>query len=215
MKKIFVSLLCVLGTMSLLLASPTTDNDKSFSVELLSFTASGQNRQVTLHWSTASESNTDYFEIVRNGIVRDAVDASGESASTRSYSWIDREVQNDLTYEYILVSVDPDGARQTLGSVEATPAFDAYAVTEYSLHQNYPNPFNPTTTITVDLAEAGFASLRVFNLLGQEVRSLINNYLPRGSHIALFDGTNLPSGVYIYQLDVNNFSAQRKMILMK
>lgn len=215
MKKVLITLLCVLGTASLLCAAPLPNDNGSFSVDLLSLTASGQNRQVTLHWSTAGEHNVVSFEIFRNGIIRDPVDAVGESVATRSYSWIDREVQNDLTYEYTLVCVDVNGARQTLGTVEATPAFDAYAVTEYSLHQNYPNPFNPTTTITVDLADAGFASLRVFNLLGQEVRALINEYLPRGSHIALFDGTNLPSGVYIYQLDVNGFSAQRKMILMK
>ena len=117
--------------------------DGILPVELLSFTASGQNRQVTLNWSTASEHNTDHFEIARNGIVCDVVDAAGESASTRNYSWIDREVQNDLTYEYTLISVDLDGARETLGSVNATPAHDAYAVTEYALHQNYPNPFKP------------------------------------------------------------------------
>jgi len=191
------------------------DCDEILPVELLSFTASGQNRQVTLHWSTASEHNSDHFEIVRNGIVREIISAAGESATTRNYTWIDREVQNDLTYSYTLVGVDLTGAHETLGSVDATPAFDAYAVTEYALHQNYPNPFNPTTTITVDLKEAGFVSLRVYNLLGQEVRSLINESLPRGSHMALFDAAHLPSGVYVYKLEVNDFSAQRKMVLMK
>ena len=215
MMKTFISFVCILGMTSLLFASPLPEDAEILPVELLSFTASSQNRQVTLHWSTASEHNTDHFEIVRNGIVREEVEAEGESASEINYIWVDKEVQNDLTYNYTLVSVDLDGVRQTLGTVNATPAFDAYAVTEYALHQNYPNPFNPTTTITVDLADAGFASLRVFNLVGQEVRTLINESLPRGSHVALFDATNLPSGVYIYQLDINEFSAQRKMILMK
>ncbi len=195
--------------------SECPDCDEILPVELMSFTATGQNRQVTLNWSTASEHNIDRFEMVRNGIVRDEIEAAGEGSSTRNYTWIDQDVQNGLTYEYTLVSVDFDGTRETLGTVSATPSFDAYAVTEYALHQNYPNPFNPTTTITVDLAEAGFASLRVFNLVGQEVRTLISESLPRGSHMALFDAASLPSGVYVYQLDVNDFSAQRKMILMK
>jgi hypothetical protein len=184
-------------------------------VETASFTATGQNRMVTLHWSTAAEQNSAYFEIARNGIVRGQIEAAGSSTTPRDYSWIDREAQNDMEYEYMLIAVDINGVSQTLGSVNATPAFDAYAVKEYALHQNYPNPFNPTTTITLELAEAGFASLRVFNLLGQQVCTLVNSYLPRGSHVALFDGTRLPSGVYIYQLDINGFSAQRKMILMK
>jgi hypothetical protein len=184
-------------------------------VETASFTATAQNRAVTLHWSTIGESNSDHFEIVRNGIVRGLVEVSASGASPHSYSWIDREAQNEMDYEYTLVLVNLDGSQQTLGTVNATPAFDAYAVNEYALHQNYPNPFNPTTTITLDLAEAGFATLKVFNLLGQQVSTLVNQYLPRGSHVALFDGARLQSGVYIYKLDVNEFSAHRKMILMK
>jgi hypothetical protein len=207
MIKNIISFFAVAGMLSVNIAQA--------QIETASLTATGQNRIVTLQWSTASEQYTHHFEIARNGIVRGQVEAAGSRVSIRSYSWVDSEVQNDLEYQYMLIAVDIDGARQTLGTVNATPAFDAYAVKEYALHQNYPNPFNPSTTITLDLAEAGFASLRVYNLLGQQVSTLVNGYLPRGSHVALFDGARLPSGIYVYQLEVNDYSAQRKMILMK
>ncbi|MFZ5432218.1 MAG: right-handed parallel beta-helix repeat-containing protein [Calditrichota bacterium] len=86
---------------------------------------------------------------------------------------------------------------------------------KYALYQNYPNPFNPTTTIRFDLKDAGFVSIKVFNLLGQNVASLINNTLAAGQHQVSFDGANLSSGVYIYRLEVNGFVANRKMLLAR
>lgn len=85
----------------------------------------------------------------------------------------------------------------------------------FNLFQNYPNPFNPVTTISYQLKEQGLVQLKVYNLLGQEIVTLVNEVKPAGIYEILFDSSNLPSGVYVYSLRVNNFIQTKKMILMK
>ncbi len=85
---------------------------------------------------------------------------------------------------------------------------------EYRLSQNYPNPFNPETRITYTLKKAGKIDFRVYNLLGQEVYRLTGEK-PAGSHEVVFDGKNLPAGIYFYQLKSGDFTGVRKMILSK
>ena len=85
----------------------------------------------------------------------------------------------------------------------------------YSLDQNYPNPFNPTTTIPFKIAKAGFTTLKVYNTLGQEVATLINNDLQPGEYKAEFDGSRLASGTYIYELRVNGAKLSGRMNLVK
>ncbi len=86
---------------------------------------------------------------------------------------------------------------------------------EYKLAQNYPNPFNPSTTIQFVVPEAGMYSLKVYNVLGEEVANLINNQLASGLHKVNFDASRLASGMYIYKLSGNNVNISKKMILMK
>jgi len=85
----------------------------------------------------------------------------------------------------------------------------------YSLNQNYPNPFNPITTISYQIKEKGFVLLKVFNLLGQEIAELVNEIKNEGSYSVNFDASNLPSGVYIYSMRVNDFVQNSKMTLLK
>ena len=85
----------------------------------------------------------------------------------------------------------------------------------YSLEQNFPNPFNPSTKITFSLPENSFVSLRVSNLIGLEVKSLISGMMPAGIHEVVFDASELYSGVYFYTLKAGNFVQTRKMILIK
>jgi len=93
----------------------------------------------------------------------------------------------------------------------------------YSLSQNYPNPFNPTTKIKFDIP-SGFpigafgndnVVLKVFDITGKEVATLVNEQLAPGTYTVDFDGTNFPSGVYFYQLRINNFSETKKLTLLK
>jgi hypothetical protein len=87
--------------------------------------------------------------------------------------------------------------------------------TEFSLDQNYPNPFNPTTNIQFSLPEASSVKLVVYNLLGQEVATLLNSVMEAGTHKVNFDAANLNTGLYVYKLEANDFVATKKMMLMK
>ncbi len=86
---------------------------------------------------------------------------------------------------------------------------------EFALMQNYPNPFNPSTKIKFDLPEGSDVKLRVYNVLGEEVATLINGILPAGQHEVKFDASNLASGIYIYRMRAGNFVQVKKMLLMK
>lgn len=85
----------------------------------------------------------------------------------------------------------------------------------FSLEQNYPNPFNPTTTITFDLPVQSDVNLTVYNTLGQEVTTLINEVKQAGRHHIVFDASNLPSGVYIYRINAGLYTGTKKMVLVK
>ncbi len=189
--------------------------DQELPVELLSFEAFPGDEEVLLRWQTASELENDHFDIERDGRLVAQVDGAGSSSEMHYYSWRDREVQNGTTYRYTLFSVSIGGEREEKGSVDATPAEGAAIITDYALYQNYPNPFNPTTKIVFDLVEAGNVSLRVYNLLGQEVLILVNAERNAGRHVVQLESENLPSGVYVYKLEVNGFSDAKKMLLLK
>ena len=98
----------------------------------------------------------------------------------------------------------------------ATAVEDAQALPkQFSLEQNYPNPFNPTTTINFETPKSSYVSLNVYNLLGQKVATLVNGVIQAGSHSVNFNASNLPSGVYLYQLRTGNFNSIKKMTLLK
>jgi len=95
-------------------------------------------------------------------------------------------------------------------------------VNDYRLEQNFPNPFNPATNLEFGIfpkgllrSELGFVSLKVYDVLGNEVATLVNEKKNPGSHKVSFDGSNFSSGIYYYKLSVDNFSDTKKMILLK
>ena len=88
-------------------------------------------------------------------------------------------------------------------------------VKDYSLSNNYPNPFNPTTNIEFQIADFGYATLKIYDVLGKEIKTLIKEDLAAGDYNVDFNASNLPSGIYFYRLSVNNFSNTKKMVLLK
>ena len=100
----------------------------------------------------------------------------------------------------------------TVTVINSDPNSDA---TDFVLYQNYPNPFNSTTNIKYQLKDKGYVSLKVYNMLGKDVAVLVNENQDKGTYSISYDGSNLPSGVYIYSLRVNGFVQNNKMILMK
>jgi hypothetical protein len=86
---------------------------------------------------------------------------------------------------------------------------------DFELSQNYPNPFNPSTTIRYSVPAAGSVQLKIFNILGQEVMTLVDGNLKAGSYVVVFDASHLASGVYLYQLKTDQYSNVKKMMLLK
>ncbi len=86
---------------------------------------------------------------------------------------------------------------------------------QFILYQNYPNPFNPKTTISFSIPADGVVTLKVYNSLGEEVKTIEQNYLAKGTHSLNFDGADLPSGIYFYRINAGKYSAVKKMILLK
>jgi len=185
------------------------------AAELVSFEAISGDQEVILHWATASESENDVFEIHRDGAKLAEVPSSGNTTSGHNYSWVDASVVNGVSYSYRLVARDVHGAFEELGVASATPHSDAGIVTGYALHGNYPNPFNPTTTISFDLAASGHATLKVFDIQGHEIATLVNGQLQAGHHVTAFDATGLSSGMYFSRLEARGFTATQKMLLLK
>ena len=192
--------------------------DHQLAVELSAgLAATPGDNQVTLTWATASESNNDRFEILRDDRAVASVNGMGNSPVGQTYRWVDADAQNGVLYTYKLVSVDLQGQREVLGTASATPSPAAAAtVTEYALYQNYPNPFNPTTSIVFDVVESAPVLLRVFNPMGEAVATLVNSNIGTGRHTVQFDASQFTSGLYFYHIAIGDqYTATRKMLLVK
>jgi hypothetical protein len=86
---------------------------------------------------------------------------------------------------------------------------------KFKLHRNFPNPFNPTTSIQYQIAAPGFVSLKAYDVIENEITTLVNKEQPTGSYEVEFDGAGLPSGIYSYRLQAGNFVETKKMVLLK
>ncbi|HET9130973.1 MAG TPA: T9SS type A sorting domain-containing protein, partial [Terriglobia bacterium] len=85
----------------------------------------------------------------------------------------------------------------------------------YALEQNFPNPFNPTTTISFQLPAASKVSLKIYDLLGREIQTLVNGEMNPGTHQVSFEASTLASGIYFYRLNAGMYTATRKLVLLK
>jgi hypothetical protein len=187
-------------------------------VELLAFKASVRNSEVEILWSTASELNNMGFEIERsidnqdNFVTVGFVDGKGSSSEINYYSFIDHpQVSGVNQLYYRLKQVDFDGTFSYSDIVNVS--YDVPA--EFVLSQNYPNPFNPSTRINYFVPQESFVSVKVYDFLGREVMTLVNETKATGSYEIVFDASNMPSGTYFYTMIAGNFSATKKMILIK
>jgi len=189
-------------------------------VELVTFTASVSQNNVTLLWQTATETNNSGFEIERrksNNELQQSewqrlgfVEGNGTTTEENNYSFMDKEVEPGA-FEYRLKQVDLDGSFEYSDVVSV----DILAPTEFSLSQNYPNPFNPITTIKYSIPLDGFVKLIVFNAIGEKVTTLVNEFRETGNYDVEFNATQLTSGIYFHTLISGNFRETKKMILLK
>lgn len=184
-------------------------------VELISFTAEVKENTVYLKWQTATETNNSGFEILRQkddsawekiGFVV----GYGTTIEIQNYFFTDQNVESGF-YSYKLKQIDFDGSFQysDILEVKFQPPF------EFALEQNYPNPFNPTTIIKFRISEFGFVSLKVYDVLGNEITTLFNVEQPSGTYEVKWDAKELPNGIYFYQIKSKDFVQTKKMILIK
>ena len=192
----------------------------SLPVELTSFTAASKNNVVELQWKTATEKNNYGFEVERSIVsnLKSAnywekiafVQGHGNSNSPKEYSFTDAELLPGQ-YEYRLKQIDIDGSFEYSQIIEITVG----SPKDFSLSQNYPNPFNPATTITYQLPKSGSVTLKIYDMLGKEVMTLVHEQKEIGRYTVQFDASSIASGMYIYQLRVNDFISTKKMLLLK
>ncbi|MHC1738152.1 MAG: GLUG motif-containing protein [Ignavibacteriaceae bacterium] len=197
-------------------------------VNLVNFSATLTEDKVTLEWQTATEINNYGFEIERavineqNGAISNQflkigfIEGCGNSNSLKLYSYTDENLAKG-TYSYRLKQLDNDGNFTYSAEIEVLVN---QLPTEFALYQNYPNPFNPSTTISYSIpnnvkSEMSNVKLIVYDILGNEVATLVNELKNAGFYEVSFDGSKLSSGTYFYILQSGNFTETKKLLLLK
>ena len=185
-------------------------------VEMTSFTATVQKTSALLAWSTATEVNNYGFEIERRAIPNNVwakagfVAGSGTSNAPHNYSFTDAALASG-SYAYRLKQIDNSGAFKY--SQEAQIAIVTPEV--FALNQNYPNPFNPTTVISYQLPISGYVSLKVCDMLGREVMTLVNEVKSAGHYSINFNASAFSSGIYFYRITAGTFTQTKQMMFIK
>lgn len=183
-------------------------------VELSSFNANVNGTSVTLNWSTATELNNNGFEVQRKSgdefVTVAFIKGAGTTTETQNYSYSDKNLAVGK-YSYRLKQVDFNGTFEYSNVINV----DLYSPNEFVLDQNYPNPFNPSTIISFSVPQSSFVTLKVYDVLGNEVSTLVNETKEAGKYNVSFDAAGLSNGVYFYSINSDNFTSTKKMILMK
>ena len=191
-------------------------------VELVSFSATADEHSVTLNWCTATERNNSGFAIERKTQLDERwqeigfVYGAGTSTEMKYYNFINEGLSIG-SYNYRLKQIDLDGRFEYSNEIAA----EVLVPNSFELFQNYPNPFNPGTIIEFCLTEPGFVNLKIFNVLGEEVMTIVNEERAEGIHYVSFDATYFSGGIYFYKLlwtsqnGERNLSSIKKMVLVK
>jgi hypothetical protein len=198
--------------------------DEMVPVELTGFQAVGGEHVIVVSWSTASEVNCQGWEVHR-GDQKDGqyvrvgqLPGYGSTETGHSYRWVDRQVQPGAIYFYKLRQLDLDGGEKWSWAVSATAG--AAMPAAYAIEQNYPNPFNASSQIRYQIAREGYSTLKIYNTLGEQVRTLVDQTQEPGWYVVTWDGRNnkgaeVSSGLYICRLKTGDFSDTIKMVLLR
>ncbi len=138
------------------------------------------------------------------------VKGHGTVTESQDYSFTDQNVSRG-NYSYRLKQLDFDGSFAYSNTAE----IDFAGPAEFALRQNYPNPFNPATSISYSIPADGNVSLKVYDVTGKEVGTLVNEKQQAGAHTVNFNAVNLATGVYVYRLQANDLVTTKKMLLLK
>ena len=192
-------------------------------VELTSFTTKVNGSVVTLNWQTATEVNNYGFEVDRSQTPQAGasvqsetwakigfVNGHGNSNSQKKYSFTDTPL-GGIKFKYRLKQIDFNGAFKYSNEIEV----DLNTPSQLALIQNYPNPFNPSTNIEYSIPNTGKVILKIYDLLGREISTLVNEVKQPGNYQVKFDASKLSSGIYFYKLQFGNSVINKKMLLIK
>jgi len=184
-------------------------------VELSMFSATINGSTIILTWRTETEVSNYGFEIEKSSQANHweklgFIKGNGNSNSPKEYSFTDfpKEFTN---LQYRLKQLDTDGRFQYSNIISVY--FDI--PNQYELKQNFPNPFNPVTNIYYSLPADGFITIKVYDLLANEIKTIINEEKTAGNYFTTFDGSELSSGVYICTMVAKNFNKSIKMLMLK
>ena len=185
--------------------------DIPLPITLKSFNYNIIKNSVKLSWTTENEINNDKFEIYRNNIKIGEIKGNGTKTSTSAYEFYDKNLQVG-DYVYKLKQIDYNNNFEW---------FDLSAIVHINvsnksnIEQNYPNPFNSSTKINYTVYKNSFIKIKIFDILGKEIKTLLNEYKQSGYYSIEFDALNFPSGIYYYSFETDNIKIIKKMILIK
>ncbi|MFZ1461311.1 MAG: T9SS type A sorting domain-containing protein, partial [Ignavibacteria bacterium] len=194
--------------------------DNPLPVELASFTSAISGRNVTLNWSTVSELNNSGFDIEKSIVKGQTsegwskigfINGSGTISEPQNYSFTDKNLATGK-YKYRLKQIDFNGNFEYF---ELAEEISIGIPDKYELSQNYPNPFNPVTNLEYGIAKLGFVSLKIYDVLGRELVTLVNEIKEPGYYKIKFNAGNLSSGVYFYRMEAGDFVTVKKFVVMK
>jgi photosystem II stability/assembly factor-like uncharacterized protein len=190
-------------------------------VELTSFTASVQEKNVLLNWNTATETNNRGFEVQRSETKGEwmsigFVAGNGTTTEPKNYSFTDNNITTGK-YAYRLQQIDYDGTFEYSNVIEIDVSITPQV---FSLEQNYPNPFNPVTTISYTLPSESYVTVSIYSLTGEKVAELVNSVKQAGYHATSWEAVNFSTGMYFYTLNANSidgkdFHSVKKMLFVK
>jgi hypothetical protein len=209
--------------MSLYISSP----DQSLPVQMTAIEAAADAKTgIVVTWITESEVNSAGFYVWRseseNGdyqrLSTALISGHGSSSSKNGYRFSDPTAVSGKIYWYKIESVSTDGSSEFHGPISARVA--ARAPDAFALSQNYPNPFNPLTAAGYELPEDSKVVIRIFTMLGKEVKILVDRREQAGKYSVSWDGTDgqgllVPSGIYFMQMQAGTFSFVRKMTFIR
>jgi len=208
------------GSANLCIKALTLD-ENNIPVELTSFTAINKGSKIILEWITATETNNQQFEVYRRNIDNEkSTDwmligfrkGIGTTSEPTYYSFEDDIAGiNATALEYRLKQIDYNGSF----SFSEIISVSNLAPNGFVLEQNYPNPFNPSTNIRYAVANKQFVSIKVYDVIGNEIATLVNEEKPAGSYEVEFNAGNISAGVYYYTIVTESFVQTKKMILLK
>jgi len=185
-------------------------------VKLSLFNSNVKTNNIFLNWITSEEENNSGFDIERKRVNGEwkkigFVHGNGTKNSESYYSFEDRNLATGK-YHYRLKQIDYNGNYEYF---DLEGIVEVGVPSKFNLSQNYPNPFNPVTKINYDLPVSGLVTLTIYDILGKEVTTIVNEFKEAGYYSVSFDASELTSGVYFYKLVSGNNSAVKKLVVLK